>query len=187
MALPAILAAAASALAAAIVIDDLITGGRVGDAVGKKAAQAVLDARGIPLDLDGEVNQFTITAAINSAVMPDGIAFENLFDKDAVRRDVKRIGLDYAAAAFGYEGGLDADVLKRSIIQEITAEVREEIRAGGGEYMDAARGLVATQRLIDAPEPFDWQAPRVFKNKAEKNRERQARFRANSVRVWVAK
>lgn len=187
MPLPAILAAAASALAAAIVIDDLITGGRIGDAVGKKAAQAVLDARGIPLDLDGEVNQYTITQAINSAVMPDGIVFENLFDKDTVRRDVKRIGLGYAAAAFGFEGGSDPDVLRRQIIQEITSEVMDDIRAGGGDYIDATLGLVATARLANSPEPFDWQAPRVFTRKAEKNRERQARFRAGSVRVWVAK
>ena len=185
MPLPAILAGASAALAAAIAADDLFTGGRVQDAIGKRAAQAVLDARGIPLDLDGEVNQETITAAINSAVMPDGITFENIFDKDAVRRDVKRIALANAAEAFGFEGGLSAAQIKQQIVSQISAEVEQDIADGGGEYLDAAKGLVSLQRLLSRPEPFDWQAPRVFTKKAEKNRERQATYRGSHKRVWI--
>ena len=185
MPLPALLAGAVTALAAAIVIDDILTGGRISDAIGKKAAQLVLDARGIPLDLDGEINHFTITAAINAAVMPDGVAFENVFDKDAIKRDVKRIALGQAAQAFGFEGGTDIDVLKEQIISRVMAEVRDDIAAGGGDYMDATKGLAAVQRLINRPEPKDWQVPRVFTAKAEKNRERQATYRASHKRKWI--
>ena len=150
-------------------------------------ARAVLDYRGIPLDLDGEVNQFTITEAINSAVMPDGVKFENLFDKEAVRRDVKRLAIDYAAEAFGFEGSLDADQLKAELMREILAEVKADIASGAGDYIDATKGLALAQRLIDAPEPFDWQAPRVFSKKAEKNRARQEVYRASHSRTWTAK
>ena len=186
MPLPAIFAGAASALAAAMVADNLLTGGRVSDAIGRRAAQAVLDARGIPLDLDGDVSQETITAAINSAVMPDGVAFENIFDEDAVRRDVKRIALASAAETFGFSGSTDPEQLKQEIISQIVAEVRQDIADGGGEYVDAAKGLVAVQRLLDRPEPFDWQAPRVFTKKAEQNRARQATYRAAHSRKWIA-
>ena len=185
MPLPAIFAGAASVLAAAMVVDNLITGGRVSDAIGKKAAQAVLDARGIPLDLDGEVSQETITAAINSAVMPEGIAFENIFDSDAVKRDVKRIALDQAAQTFGFEGGLSAQALAEKITQKIVSEVVDDIRAGGGDYIEATKGLVAIQKIINMPEPFDWQAARVFTKKAEQNRARQATYRAAHKRVWI--
>ena len=187
MPLPAILGGAVAVLSAAIVVDELLTGGRVSEAIGKKAAQAALDARGIPLNLDGDVNQETITAAINAAVMPEGVAFTNLFDREAVRSDVKRMALEYAASTFGFEGGASPEGLRDAIISEIRGEVLADIRAGAGEYIDAARGLVAVQKLIDAPEPFDWQAPRKFTQKAIKNRERQERFRAANVRVWVAK
>ena len=187
MPLPAILGGVVSVLGAAIALDEFVTRGRVAETIAKKAAQSVLDARGIPLDLDGEVNQFTITAAINQAVMPEGVAFDNLFDREAVKRDAKRIGLDYAAAAFGYEKGANPAALRASIIADIKAEVLADIRAGAGEYLDAAKGLVSVQRLIDGPEPFNWQAPRKFTQKAIKNRERQERFRAANDRVWVAK
>lgn len=187
MPLPAILAGAAAVLSAAMVVDNLLTGGRVSDAVGKRAAQAVLDARGIPLDLDGEVSQQTITQAINVAVMPDGVTFENLFDKLAVKRDVKRMALAYAAESFGFEGSSDPDVLKKKIIEDVMREVRQDIAAGQGEYVDAAKGLALVQRVIDKPEPFDWQKVRNFSNKAEKNRERQERWRASNKRKWVEK
>lgn len=189
MPLPAILAGAAAVLAPLIWIDQLFYGGRVSDElsakIGKKAAQAVLDARGIPLDLDGEVNQQTITEAINVGVMPEGVRFENLFDKDQIKRDIKRIALEQAASQFGFEGSTEPSVIRRQIIDKITAEVRAEISAGGGEFMDAAKGLAETQRLIDRPEPKDWQKIRNFSDKAEKNRARQEAYRASHNRKWV--
>lgn len=188
MPLPVALAGLATALAAAMVIDDLVTGGRVTDEVGrlvgKKAAQALLDARGIPLDLDGDVNQSTITAAICAAVAPDGVVFQNLFDKDAVRADVKRIALDYAASTFGYEAGLSPSGLRASIIAGVTAQVREEISSGAGEYLDAAKGLTKIEKMIAAVSDIDWQAPRVFTKKAELNRGYQATYRASHRRTW---
>lgn len=189
MPLPAFLAGLASVLAAAMVVDDLVTGGRVSDEVGrivgKKAAQAVLDARGIPLDLDGEVNQFTITAAICAAVAPDGVVFENLFDKDAVRADLKRIALDYAASTFGYEAGLSPGGLKASIIAGVTEQVKQEISTGAGEYLDAAKGLTKIDKMIAAVPVKDWQAVRNFSKKAELNRGYQETYRANHRRKWI--
>lgn len=185
MPLPAILAGAATVLSAAIFADDLITGGRVSEAIGKKAAQAVLDARGIPLDLDGQVNQQTITAAINVAVMPDGVEFTNLFDKEQVMADVKRMALEQAAEAFGFEGGASAEALRRAIIDKVVGEVMADMQAGGGDYLDAAAGLVEVQRLLDRPEPKEWNKPRVFTARAAKNRERQATYRASHSRKWV--
>ena len=182
------MAGAASVLAAAILLDDLVTGGRVSDAVGravgKQAAQAVLDARGIPLDLDGDVNQLTITAAICAAVVPDGMVFVNLFDKEQTRRDVQRIALDYAATTFGYEAGMSPDALRLSIISEVTNQVRQEISEGSGEYLEAAKGLVKIEQIIAGVSQKNWQEPRVFTPKAIKNREYQAKYRATHSRVW---
>lgn len=184
MPLPAVVAAAVSVLSAAIVADDLLTGGKYGQAIGKKAAQLVLDSRGIPLDLDGEVNEFTITSALCS-LLPDGVVFENVFDKEAVRRDLKQMAVSYAADQFGFDGSVDPDVLRQKIIDEVTREVLADIQAEQGKYLDAAKGLAEVQRLIDRPEPFDWKSPRVFTTKAEKNRDRQAAYRAAHSRKWV--
>lgn len=187
MPLPAILGAAGSVLAAAMLADDVFNGGVVQAAIGKRAAQAVLDARGIPLNLDGEVTRETITQAINAAVMPEGVTFENLFDSEAVKRDVRRIAIEKAGQAFGFDGVATAQGLKDKVFALVVAEVQSDIAAGGGDYLDAARSLVKEQRLIDLPPPKDWQAPRKFTQKAVKNRERQARFRASSKRVWIEK
>lgn len=187
MPLPAILAGAASVLAAAIVVDDLLTGGRVADKVGKKAAQAVLDARGIPLNLDGDVNSQTITIAINKAVMPDGIEFENLFNKHAVARDLKRIALEHAGEAFGFEGDIDVATLRQQIMTEVTNEVISEIQAGAGDFIDAAKPLVKVQELLDRPPPKSWNTPSDFSAKGVSNRLRQKKYRQRHTRVWVEK
>jgi hypothetical protein len=185
MPLPIILAGAVSALSALIVADNLVTGGRVSDEIGKRAAQAVLDARGIPLDLDGEVSEETITEAINAAVMPDEIVFRNLFDKATIEADVKRIALDYAAEAFGFEGGLSPAGIKQKIMSEIVSEVLADIGAGSGDYLEATAGLVEIENLLTRPEPKDWKKIRNFTEKGEKNRERQARYRESHSRKWI--
>lgn len=185
MALPIILAGAVAALSALIVLDNLATGGRVSDEIGKRAAQAVLDARGIPLDLDGPVSQETITAAINAAVMPDGIEFKNLFDEASIKADVKRIALEYASEAYGFEGGLSVVAIKQALIREVVSEAMAEIGGGAGEYIDAALGLVEIERLLSRPEPKSWKKPRVFTRKAQKNRERQAKYREAHTRIWL--
>ena len=186
MPLPAILSGVGSIIDGLIKIDDLINGGRAVDAIEKAAAQAVLDALGVPLDLDGEVNQQTITQAINAAVLPAGCELTNIFDKQAVQADIKRIALAEAAAAFGFDGPLSADTLRAQITAQISAEVRDQIAQGAGEFIDAAKPLAAVQRLIDRPPPKDWQSPRKFTENAEKNRERQARYRASHTRKWIA-
>ena len=78
---------------------------------------------------------------------------------------------------------------------KIMAEiVREEI-AMGGDLLDAAPDLVAIVKMIDAARKgykneMGEQVsikPLLMSDAAINNRERQAKYRANHRRVWVAK
>jgi hypothetical protein len=183
MPLPALIAAAVAAIGTYIVVPKLAE--EVEKKVGKLAAQEVLDRMGIPLDLDGEVNQITITQAINAGVLGGDIEFTNLFDRDAVRADVRRIAIAGAGEAFGYEGGLGIQELKERLIASVIDDVRAQIAAGEGDYIDAAKGLVSAHEAISRPVNTTASTPIDMSEKGVKNRAKQARYRAAHKRVWV--
>jgi hypothetical protein len=156
------------------------------DQIGATAARIALAAMGIFLPEDENINQETITKAINQAIGGD-IEFTNLFDKDAVRADVRRMAIKYAETAYGYDGGKGISGLKEKIIADAVAQVRSEIEAGAGEYIDAASDLVAAQEILDYVQREGWNEPKDFSAGGISNRERQAKYRANHKRVWVAR
>lgn len=156
--------------------------------IGRAAAQGVLNKFEIPLDLDGEVNQFTLTEAINAGPLGGEFAFTNLFDKEAVKADVKRIAVERASSAFGYdsEGGVDA--VREKLVSDILNQISDQIEAGGGEFLAAAKDLEATAKIVMKPKPKDdWNAPRNFSKEGIANREYQAKYRASHKKHWVEK
>lgn len=153
--------------------------------IGKVCAQAVLEKMGIPLDLDGEVNHQTITAAINEGVLGGQIEFTDLFDRDAVEADIKRIAIEQAGASFGFEGGLSIDAIKERLIGEVMAEVQENIAQGGGEYAEAALDLAGVLRNINRPRVDDWAEIKNFSKEGEQNRARQETYRNSHSRRWI--
>ena len=181
MALPAFVVGVASILA--LVFNRKLEE-RAAQEIGKLAAQSALDKLGIPLDLDGEVNHETITQAINAGVLKGEVTFTNLFDKDAVKADVRRIALERAGAAFGYEGGLSVDAVSLRLVAEIIQEVRADIAAGAGPYIDAAQDLQGVLSKLK-PRHDDWATPKNFTQKGINNRARQAAYRAAHSRKWL--
>jgi hypothetical protein len=153
--------------------------------IGAYAANVALNLMGLDIPLDADVNQLTLTQAINAGVLGGEVTFTNLFDKDAVRADVRRIALDRAAASFGYDGAAGVEGLRRKIISDVLRDVRAEIEAGAGDYIDAAPDSAKALDVLNSEKKEDWNTPTDFSEKGEKNRARQATYQASHTRVWV--
>ena len=125
--------------------------------IGKVAAQQALEGLGIPLDLDGDVSQETITQAINEGILGGEMQFRNLFDREMVEADLKRIAIEQAGQAFGFEGGLSIEGIREKLVSQIISEVQENIASAGGEYIDAisiaAGKSKAEGQTLAAPDP----------------------------------
>lgn len=156
----------------------------VGEKAGKAAAQYALQQMGIEIDLDGEVNQQTLTQAVNASPVMGGVEFTNLFDKEAVKADVKRIALDRAAQAFGYDGGAGVEGIRDKIVSDLIEELKAE-KVAGGPLLLAARDLVATKQAIESKPDLNYNRIRDFSAKGVSNRERQAKYRAGRTKIWV--
>lgn len=160
----------------------------LGKQIGKAAAQSALNARGIPLDLDGPVNHQTITAAINAGVLGDsGLSFTNFFDKDAVKSDLARMAIEKAGEAYGFVGGLGLESILEKILESVLEEVLKQIVDGVGDYIDAAKDLPAAKKAIDRPKYENWNTPVDLSAAGVSNRSRQAKYRANHAKQWVEK
>ena len=155
--------------------------------IGKVAAQQALEGLGIPLDLDGEVSQETITQAINEGILGGEMQFRNLFDRGVVEADLKRIAIERAGQAFGFEGGLSIEGIREKLVSQIISEVQENIASAGGEYIDAAQSLASIEDDMTRGKPRvdDWNKIKNFSDKAEKNRARQETYRNQHSRRWI--
>lgn len=146
------------------------------------------------LDIDpenGGLNAGAITDAINAGPLGgSGIELSNVFDKDALKRDLVKVALKQASDAFGLEiNGLSLDDIKLEIKTQVSREVMEQVRAGAGELAESAKDLVDLVRQIDAYKKAKEKGeagPNLLMTKeAINNRERQARYRAAHKRVWM--
>jgi hypothetical protein len=160
---------------------------RHADAIGSFAANAALNLLGLDIPLNADVNQESLTKAINKAVLDSDTGFTNIFDKKAVQADVKRIALHRAAKEFGYDGAAGISELKRQIIRDVLKDVESQIEEGEGDFIDAAPDSDLSGAGDDVDAAGEWNVPRNFSDKAEKNRARQAAYRAAHKRIWVPK
>lgn len=151
--------------------------------IGAVAAQQALNAMGINLNISDGTTKKDISEAIDRDLL-GSIGFTNIFDADAVRADARRVALNSASDAFGYERGLSVDGLKRAIVSELAAEIRGQINAKSGEYFEAAPDSGLATSIINR-EKKDSREIKNFSRSGEKNRERQARYRASHKRVWI--
>jgi hypothetical protein len=153
--------------------------------IGNFAAVLALKALGVEVSFGDELTPESITQAINDGVLGGEFTFRNLFDKDTVKADCKRMALEQAASQFGFDGSAGVDGLKQAVIAKVIEDVRAEIEGGGGEYMAAALDLSSALSAINGrPEP-GYNAPRDFSAKGVNNRARQAKFRESHTKVWV--
>lgn len=158
----------------------------VHESIGLAATYAALRALGLVVPVGGPINQDTIAEAVQQGLLGD-LGFKNLFDKEQIQADVKRIALEKAGQIYGYEGGKGVEGLREKIISEVIRQVKEEIEAGAGDYVAAATDSAMALKALAKPKDENWNTPSDLSEKGRKNRERQAKYRASNKRKWVAR
>ena len=163
----------------------------------KDVLQNALKSIGLPMDLDedGAITPASVTRAINEGPLAGtGIELTNVFSREACKRDLVRIGLQRAAAAYGVEiHDTSAEGLKEALKAHISQQFSEQLAAGAGEWLDAVPELVELSRqlasavrqgLID--EQGNYVAPELYSDPYHVSlRERQQRYAEKHGRVWV--
>lgn len=209
MPIPAILAAAATAIAAVYYslpeavkdigrekIEDAMAG-KLGD-FENEAMKTAFEKIGLDIDPADGITPQTITAAINNGPLAGtGIELTNLFDRDACKRDLQRVAMARAAEVFGVEvKDTSAEGLKAALKTEISRRVMEQLGEGAGPYLEAAPDLVEIVRQLNAgikeglinADGGGFSEPGLMMDEFHINlRERQARYRASHKRHWESK
>lgn len=162
-----------------------------------EAIKAAFEKIGLDIDPADGLTPQNITAAINSGPLAGtGIELTNLFDREAVKRDITKIAVRYAADAMGFElKSFDLDGIKAALKEEVSRRIIEQVGEGAGDWIELAPDLVEIARALDA-------AVKAGRIDAEGNyiqqglmnddfhvdlRERQARYRSKHTRHWEPK
>ena len=161
-----------------------------------EAIREVFQKMGLDIDPENGINERTLTDAINNGPLAGtGVELTNIFDREAIKRDLTRLALVQAAQGAGLKlTSTTTEAVTEAVKTYIAEIVREEIKYGG-DIVDAAPDLVAIVKMIDAArKDYRNEAGDVIESKpllmseaAIDNRRRQAKYRANHKRRWVAK
>lgn len=156
-------------------------------------------AIGIPLTTETGFSREAVTAAINAGPLAgSGVVLTDVFDREAIKSDVKRIALEKAVAETGLEiKGLTVPDLRAALKAYVSNVAREQLESGDGDIVAAAPALVEMLRMIREANKSDPAGPGGTPGyhpgpavpvdpspEAEKNRERQARYRGAHTRHW---
>lgn len=158
------------------------------------AMKAAFASIGLEIEPSEGLTPQAITAAINAGPLAgSGVELTNLFDRDAVKRDLEQIAVGYAAQAFGIEiTSLRPESIKEAVKGELRKKMLAQLSEGEGEWLALAPDLVDIARRLD-------EARRVGRMDAAGNfvppelamddyhvklRERQATYRAGHSRRW---
>lgn len=169
------------------------------DEIEKWALSAVFEQFGFP-DLTGEnVDRKSFTEAINQKFLSEsGFQFTNLFDQEAVKRDAFKFGVQRIAEEAGLtledvsEKGL-VDALRRWVFEligeELTNEDLGELTQDAKDVWEIVQTWHKYKKAADEGQDAEDKGRRPLINTpaAQKNRERQARYRANHKKIWVWK
>ena len=143
---------------------------------------------GLELERGDALTAEALALAVNRKIFAEyGIDVGNLLDADSVRSALKKEALRAVGERLGVEGG------SRDIAAAFKSSVRntllEAVASGDAEVLSAISvGQRAIEDAVRNSEPnLESQQVKNTSEAGEKNRERQARYRAAHKRVWVAK
>lgn len=206
--MPLILGALASALTwlASVVLSDFVKGlikdfaKSVADAVWSEVKSFLWNHRGeltkaalstiMGIDVQGELTPKSFTDAVNAKY---GTTFSNIFNGNTLREDLERLALERIEADLGSPGIFtsltNTDV--RGALREYAWSEMKKVVAGEGSALFTAD---MKSRIIDAAKGIDLsryepqpERPLLMDKKSISNRARQAAYRQNHRRVWVAR
>ncbi len=111
----------------------------------------------------------------------------DLLDRDSVKSNLRKEALRIVGERLGV-GGTQSEIAE-ALRSRVYDQLITAVEGGDPELLDAVGvGASRIAELQRAAEAEPWPTPiRNFTEKGEKNRERQARYRASHKRVWVAR
>lgn len=154
------------------------------------AIKAAFEYLGIEIDDAGDISEASITAAINKAFLDgSGLVLTNVFDGDAIQRDIERFALEQVNGAAGGElafSSFNGDSMREVARSYVHGKVGAQLADFGGDLIDGAGANQAILDIVAAYEKRQNQ-PLDESDKAVKNRARQERYRASHKRHWEAR
>jgi hypothetical protein len=160
------------------------------DSVKSKFEKFAIDAamESIGLDVvEGGVSEKSVTDAINASLLADsGVVLTNIFDGEAIKRDLLKFALAKAAESLGEDlvfDSFDVDTMRRELKRYVGVRIGEQLIARGGDLIDDAPDNAVVLALIESYEAR-LSEPASDNPKAAGNRERQATYRAAHHRQW---
>lgn len=159
--------------------------------LGRWAVGMVFEEMGLDIDPGEGLSRDTLTRAINAGPLAStGLEFRDLFDRQAVIDDLMQFGIKKVAESFGLgdvssvSGGLDG--IKRGIVSELSETIAEQVASEAGELIEGAPDKAQLVAIIaGAVKKEGWNDPVDFTDKGVNNRERQARWRARNIKIWI--
>lgn len=157
MPLPAVVWAAMAAVGGAVgahggpvlirrIINEVIDEGELIDA----ALEAASERIGVTLTRDNLTPQ-GITDAINAGPLAGtGIELTNIFDRDALKRDIGRVAVKYASDALGVKMPQSEDDLRELLREYATDELVAQLQAGSGPWIDAINASREVVEVLQA-------------------------------------
>ena len=156
------------------------------------ALRAALAEVGLDIP-SGPVNQETVTEAINEQYLSElDIALTNIFDKRELRAALERVAIAKVADQLGLAlKSNTVDGVKEAIIDSLSDVIGEQLASEAGEIFEAAIPAVNISNFIRAamkePRGFHTNIAVNMSDKAQQNRDKQARYRAKNKREWRIK
>lgn len=159
-----------------------------------EAIKSAFAKMGLDIDPAEGLTPQNITAAINAGPLAGtGIELTNIFDRNALRSDMEKIALAYAASAFGLEiRSMSVEGIKDAVRSEMSKRLMDQVSEGAGEWLELAPDLVDLAKQLDTAVRaglIDGQGrfvpPELSMSEYHIDlRERQARYRARHTRHW---
>jgi hypothetical protein len=147
-----------------------------------------LNAAGLEIEPGTALTPEVIAEAMRAKIEAEyGIDVGNILDADSVKRSLRTEALRLVAERLGVEPTQAG--IAREMRSQVSTMLRDAVANGDADVLQAVGlGESRIEEALRAASADEWPTPiSNFSEKAEKSRERQARYRASHKRVWVEK
>lgn len=152
----------------------------------KWAIGAAAEEFGLTLDADAGISAQAINDAINAGPLAGtGIELTNIFDKQALIDDLRKVAILRASDALGLGQVHSLAGLRDGARAMLVDEVASQLAAEAGPLVDAAPSVdLVAKAIASKAKTAGWNTPTDMTPKGIANRARQARWRAGKTKHW---
>lgn len=151
-------------------------------------AVEVMNVAGLEIEAGSSLSAQSISDAIRAKILNlYGFDSGDLLDPESVKATMRREALRQVGESLGV-GGTQSEIVS-SLRGAVRSQVRAAVDSGDGDFLAAvAVGQSRIDDLARALNKNEWPTPITNETaRGQKNRDKQARYRATHKRVWVQK